>query len=291
MMRSSLFLALALALGGGAACIDAADAQSAREVRKQTEASMTLSGVIDIGREGQVEGFQLDHREKVAADVASLVDRTVKAWRFQPVLVDGAPVQARTAVRLRLLADNLTDSTMQIRVADANFGKLHDEKNPSSDDVTAVKLRPPMYPEKAAAIRGQGVVLLLVKVGRDGKVADVVAERTNLTTVGSERTMQMLRDVLAKASVRNARDWTFRPPTTGEDKDREFWTVRVPVSYAFDPKETRYGRWSAYIPGPRQQAPWKTGEEAQAAGTDLLPEGGVYMVGRNEGPRLLTPLG
>lgn len=290
-MRSSLFLALGLALGSGALLVDNAQAQTARHVRAQTEASLTLSGVIDIGREGQVEGFQLDHREKVAPDVAALVDTTIKGWRFEPVVVEGRPVPARTAVRLRLLADNMTGSTMQIRVADANFGRLRDEKNLTSDDITAVKMRPPVYPDKAVSIRGQGVVLLLVKVGRDGKVADVVAERTNLTVVASERTMQMLRDVLAKASVKTARDWTFRPPTTGEYKDREFWTVRVPVNYAFDQREDRYGRWSAYIPGPRQQAPWKTGEDDKATGTDLLPEGGVYMVGREEGPRLLTPLG
>lgn len=290
-MRSSLFLGLTLALAGGAACIGTADAQTAREVRKQTEASMTLSGVIDIGRDGQVEGFQLDHREKVAEDVATMVDGTVKAWRFEPVLVDGQPVRARTTVQLRLLADNLAGNTMQVRVTDANFDKVRDENNLGSDDIRALNMRPPVYPDKAASIRGQGVVLLLVKIGRDGKVADVIAERTNLTSVGPGRTMDMLRDVLAKASVKTARTWTFKPPTTGKDKDAEFWTVRVPVHYAFDSKKERYGRWSAYIPGPRQQAPWKTGEDANASGSDLLPEGGVYMVGRNDGPRLLTPLG
>lgn len=290
-MRSSLFLALTLALGSGVACIGVADAQTAREVRKQLEASMTLSGIINIGREGQVEGFQLDRREKVAADVAAMVDGTVKGWRFEPVLVDGKPVLARTAVRLRLLAETLTGNTMQIRVVDANFGSIDNEQTRPSDDVSAAKMRPPAYPERAASIRGQGDVILLVKVGRDGKVADVIAEQTNLAVVAPERTMQMLRDVLAKSSVATARGWTFNPPTTGEYRDREFWTVRVPVRYAFDRNEERYGRWSAYIPGPRQQAPWKTGEDEKASGTDLLPEGGVYMVGRNDGPRLLTPLG
>ncbi|HYQ25494.1 energy transducer TonB [Stenotrophomonas sp.] len=290
-MRSSLFLALTLALGGGTACIGNADAQSVREVRKQMEASMTLNGVINIGREGQVEAFQLDRRDKVAADVASMVEGTVRNWRFEPVLVDGKAVSARTEVRLRLLADSLTGTTMQIRVADANFGPVSDENKPSTDNVSSLKMRAPAYPERAAAIRGQGDVMLLVKVGRDGKVADVIAEQTNLTVVAPERQMQMLRDVLAKASVNTARSWTFNPPTTGANKDDAFWTVRVPVRYDFSQREERYGRWSAYIPGPRQQAPWRTGEDEKATGTDLLPEGGIYMVGRNDGPRLLTPLG
>ncbi|OUL16654.1 hypothetical protein B0X78_04020 [bacterium AM6] len=292
MMRSSVFLALALAVSAGAALIDTADAQTAREVRRQAEASMTLSGVIDIGREGQVEGFQLDHREKVDAGVAGFVDKAVQSWRFEPTLVDGKPMPARTTVHLRLIAGNMEGNSMQVRVVDARFGKLGGSSAPSTDDVTAAKTRAPVYPPQAASIRGQGTVMLLVKVGRDGKVADVIAEQTNLTVVGPERTMNQLRDVLAKASVRSAREWTFNPPTTGEDKDRDFWTVRVPVNYFFDKQSERYGRWSAYIPGPRQQAPWKTGEEIQVAGTDLLPEGGVYMVGRaQEGPRLLTPLG
>ncbi|WP_363733989.1 energy transducer TonB [Stenotrophomonas indicatrix] len=291
-MRSSLFLALALAVSGGGALIDTADAQTAREVRRQAEASMTLSGVIDIGREGQVEGFQLDHREKVDAGVAGFVDKAVQSWRFEPTLVDGKPMPARTTVHLRLIAGNMEGNSMQVRVVDARFGKLGGSSAPSTDDVTAAKTRAPVYPPQAASIRGQGTVMLLVKVGRDGKVADVIAEQTNLTVVGPERTMNQLRDVLAKASVRSAREWTFNPPTTGEDKDRDFWTVRVPVNYFFDKQSERYGRWTAYIPGPRQPAPWKTGEETLVAGSDLLPEGGVYMVGRaQEGPRLLTPLG
>ncbi|UEX17923.1 energy transducer TonB [Stenotrophomonas sp. SI-NJAU-1] len=292
MMRSSLFMALAFAVSGGAALIDTADAQTASEVRRQAEASMTLSGVIDIGGEGQVEGFQLDRREKIDAGIADFVDKAVRGWRFEPVLVNGAPVQARTAVRLRLMADNAAEGTMRVRLVDASFSKVGGEREVSTDRVTSNGLRGPDYPPQAVTMQGEGTVMLMVKVGRDGRVADVIAEQTNLTVIGTARAMNQLRDILAKASVNSAKRWTFNPPTTGEDKDRDFWTVRVPVRFAFQDSRERYGRWTAYIPGPRQQAPWKTGEETQVAGTDLLPEGGVYMVGRaQEGPRLLTPLG
>ncbi|WP_369039309.1 energy transducer TonB [Stenotrophomonas maltophilia] len=291
-MRSSLFLAVALAVGSGAILVDSAQAQTARQVRRQAEASMTLSGVIDIGREGQVEAFQLDHREKVDAALAGFVDKVVQDWRFEPVLVDGAPVQARTAVRLRLMADNPAEGSMRVRLVDANFSKLGETRDTGTDRVTSRALPAPAYPPQALAMQGEGTVLLLVKVGRDGKVADVVAEQTNLTVVGSEREMNQLREILAKASIRNAKRWTFNTPTTGERRDREFWTVRVPVNYFFHDRAQRYGRWAAYIPGPRQPAPWNTGEDASVAASDLLPEGGVYMVGSTqEGPRLLTPLG
>ena len=290
-MRTSLFLAVALAVGAGAVTFDSAQAQTAREVRKQAEASLTLTGVIDIGREGQVEGFRLDKRDKVGEGVAALLESTLRQWRFEPVQVDGTAVPARTAVRLRLLADNMSEESMQVRVVDANFGPANASKAASTDEVKGLRLTRPEYPQRAWAMRGQGMVLLLVKVARDGTVADVVAEQTNLTSVGPARTMDLLRKTLADASVRTAKGWTFTPPTTGKYKDSEFWTVRVPVHYDIDNRDERYGRWSAYIPGPRQKAPWITGEDAQATGTDLLPEGGVYMVGRDDGPRLLTPLG
>ncbi len=53
----------------------------------------------------------------------------------------------------------------------------------------------------------------------------------------------------------------------------------------------RYGRWRAFIPGPRQSVPWHEADLVEQAGSDLLPEGGVYMVdGAKRGLRLLTPL-
>ncbi|SMR76513.1 MULTISPECIES: hypothetical protein [Stenotrophomonas] len=136
-MRSSVFLALALAVSGGAALVDTADAQAAREVRKQAEASMTLSGFTDIGREGQVEGFQLDHREKVDAGIAGFEDNAVQDWRFEPVLVDGKPVQARTTVRLRLMADNPVEGSMRVRLVDANFSKVGGERETGEESLVA----------------------------------------------------------------------------------------------------------------------------------------------------------
>ena len=115
-----------------------------------------------------------------------------------------------------------------------------------------------------------------------------------MTVVAPERAMARMRDILAKASISGARKWTFVPPTTGEDSTRDSWTVRVPVTFALNDngnaQPERYGRWRAFIPGPRQAAPWRKPDAAGQAGSDLLPAGGVYMVdGTQRGLRLLTP--
>lgn len=287
-MRSSLFLALALALGGSIAAAPEAAAQSRSEMRKTAEGSMVLTGQVNIGTEGQVEGFVLDQREKVPADLAGFVDRSVQTWRFEPIVRDGKPVRARTQVSIRLVANSGPDGKDMVTLDAANFGEYD---NASTDQVTSVKLQPPKFPSAALDVGGSGDVMLILKIGRDGKVLDVITEQVNLRVLGDARRMQRLREAFARQSENTARRWTFRAPSTGEEKDKPFWSVRVPVSFDFGEVKRGYGQWNVYIPGPRAQAPWREVGPGEQDVAGLLAVGGVYMTDVNNGPRLLTPLG
>ena len=58
MMRSPLFLAFALAIGSAGALLSTdAAAQSTRAVRATAEASMVLTGNIDVAADGAVSGL------------------------------------------------------------------------------------------------------------------------------------------------------------------------------------------------------------------------------------------
>ncbi|HAU81082.1 MAG TPA: TonB-dependent receptor, partial [Stenotrophomonas sp.] len=95
-MRCSPILALALAFSGvGMVVVPDADAQTKREVREQAEASMVLTGEIDIGTEGQVEAFRLDKPDQVDEGIVRFVERAVHTWRFEPVRRQGRAVKAR----------------------------------------------------------------------------------------------------------------------------------------------------------------------------------------------------
>ncbi|WP_421567995.1 energy transducer TonB [Stenotrophomonas sp. PD6] len=291
MMRYPHILALALALGGtGLVATPDIAAKTARTVRQTAEASMTLTGKIDIGTDGHVTGFQLDHADKLPADLAAFVQRQVQAWQFQPVVVNGAAVATQTPVTLRLLSQPSPDGAGDnVRVAGASFTGYDPE---DTSRVTSVEMRSPAYPKNLYAMRAKGDVLLLVKVGRDGTVQDVFAEQVNLRVVGKENQMRQVRDTFARASVSTARSWTFRPPTTGKLKDAESWNVRIPVRYMMGEYDlARYGTWEAYIPGPRERAPWRSSQAGAEAAPDLLAAGGIYMADLDDGPRLLTPLG
>jgi hypothetical protein len=287
-MRGSLLLAAALMVGTCAiTVVQDATAQSRRAVRQMAEGSMVLTGQIDIGTEGQVEAFELDHADKVASDLAAFVDRSVRAWRFEPILRDGKAIRGRTFVSIGLIAKAGPDGRDLVTLQAANFERYDPQ---ATDSVTGVSIPPPRFPTRAVDMRGSGEVLLLIQVGADGTVMDVVAEQVNLRTASDERQMRTLRDLFAAESVRNARNWTFRPPTSGQAASKPHWTVRVPVNFAYTDESSTYGQWKIYIPGPKAKAAWRAGEEERDL-AGLLPQGGIYMADVSNGPRLLTPLG
>ena len=177
-MNRTLSALLALAFLAGAAPV--VDAQSARQARQEVEASMLVTGHVDIDREGKVRGHAFDKPEKLPAHAVNLIERAIPALRFEPVLVDGAPVLARAKMSVRLVATPVGDSegNMHVRIASAHFGEEYSDADRTS--VRRSDLRPPRYPMNIAQIGGKGTVYLLVKVGRDGTPEDVVAEQVNL---------------------------------------------------------------------------------------------------------------
>lgn len=253
-------------------------------VRKQIESSMVFTGMVDIEPDGHVSGYTLDRPEALPPVVAKIMDRATKTWTFEPPKVDGKIVRARTAMSVRLVATrNPEDGSFGVRLASANFGR------PAKDEFVSGKaLTPPRYPKVAAMSNASGTVYLVLRVGRDGRVEDVMAEQVNLTVIDSENGMKRWRDSFARAAVDGARSWTFDVPTRGEDVDAPFWLARVPVTFHVNNGPVAYGQWDAYIPGPRETAPWLGGMDA-SLGSDAVADGGIYPVG-NYGPKLLTPL-
>ena len=284
-MKSVWFVALALALAPLMAT-----AAGPREVRKQVESSMLVTGEIEIDAQGRVSNLLLDKPDKLPGGIAEFVKGQVLQWTFEPVLSDGRPTPARSRMSVRVVGKRIDDDSVTIAIRNAIFpGPAPGE----GESVTHVAMKPPSYPMPAARGGAQGTAYLVLKISRDGTVADAIVEQVNLRVVASEAQMTKLRDMFANASLTAARRWTFKPPTRGEGAAEEFWSVRVPVDYTMDSgrRPTGYGQWQAYIPGPRQTIPWSEDAEAAGFSPDALAEGGVYMAGAESGLRLLTALG
>lgn len=265
-----------------ALCAGLALAAEEGGVRKQTEASMLVTGTIDIQRDGTVAAHALDRPEKLPSTVVQLLTQSIGRWRFEPVLVDGKAALARTRMSVRVVAYRDGADNVRVRVGSATFGESSAEEWPSHDE----PLERPGYPMVALRAGVSGTVYVVLKVGRDGKVTDLVAEQVNLGVVDSEGRMEMWRRVLANAALRRAAQWTFVPPTKGPEVEAPYWGIRVPVAFVFGTATNEYGTWEAYIPGPRTPAPWD--DDEPRLGADAIAQDGFQPIGA--GPRLLSGL-
>jgi hypothetical protein len=269
---------LALAAGPGA-------------VRKRVEASMLLTGSITVAPDGSVSSYDIDKADKVPAEIVSLVQQSATDWRFEPVIRDGHPVSAKAHMSLRVVArrENENSESMTARIAGANFG----DDGQDGESITYIDRHPPSYPAGAAAAHVEGTVYLLLRVDHDGKVADAFPEQVNMGVIGSDADLRIWRKALADPSVLAAKTWTFRPPTKGPHANDPYYDVRVPIVFAINSRKgggpgDMYGQWKAYVPGPKETAPWSSDTSKGDANTDALPDGQLFLV--NGGLKLKTPL-
>ena len=275
----------ALAWIGLLAFAGAAWAQGAGAVRKQVEASLLVQGEITVDENGAITGYTLKDPGKLPPGVETFVRSNLGGWAFEPPRVDGKPVRLRNDMSLLLVAKKLDGDNYLMRVQAASF---YPQSKDEGYEIASSKLDPPRYPMTAAQGGAQGTVYLLVKVGRDGLVQDVMAEQVNLRVVASENMMRRMRAMFAEASISAARKWRFTPPVRGDDADEAFWTVRVPVDFTMQQHDKPYGRWIAYIPGPREKASWVE-EDLTDASPEAMMAGEPRQLGK-EGLRLRTPL-
>lgn len=276
-MAKRFWTAMVLAAGFGSAF-----AAGPAAVRKQVESSLLVRGTIDITADGAVAGYALQHDQPLPSGITSMIARVVPQWRFEPIELIKGTTKGRATMSMRIVAKKLDGDKFSIEIRGAQFG--NDAAAQSSPGQSA--LSPPRYPEQAARAGVGGTVYAALKIGRDGRVEEAIAEQVNLQVVASEPSMQRWRDLLAKATLRAVKQWTFVQPM-GVAVDAPYWSARVPVDFVAPGfKLPKDHQWRAYVPGPRTEIPWRSGEFD--AGADALAAGGVYPL--DGGPRLLTAL-
>lgn len=255
-------------------------------VRKREEATMLVTGRIDVMPDGSVHGYSIDRPEKVPAAVTDLIQKNVPNWKFK--IADNSNVIEQARMNLRIVAKPTDDGQYAIRIASSSFGE---QKDLGSEYVSAKDRAAPKYPLSAEKARVDGTVYLFLRVGRQGQVEDAVAEQVNLRQYGSDMEMQRYRDVLADAALKAAKTWTFNTPTTGKHVADAYWNVRVPVAFNLKvrgaPEDDTYGKWQGYIPGPRQPIPWAQKTPQLSISPDAIPAGSISQADQNL--QLMTP--
>lgn len=266
------------------------------DVRKSVQASMLVTGTIEVATDGSVAQYTLDHPEKLPPVVTGLLAKALPAWKFEPVVEDGKPVTAKAPVGLRVVAKPLGDGTYSISVTGAWFGDgAKDEKNVSQETITYKRRVQPTYPRDAQEAGVAGTVYVLEKVNRDGTVGDAVAEQVDLRVIASDSQLAEWRRVLAGAALRALKQGTFNPPITGKAVNRPYWVARIPVDFSLSGpsapaavEKESYGHWRPYVPGPLQEPVWAD-KHVLAGSADAMPDGGSPLA--DTSLHLLTSLG
>jgi hypothetical protein len=257
-----------------------AQAWERESVRDQVESSMVLTGTIDIASDGRVSGYSIDRAGDVPVGVLGLLARFVPGWRFEPARVDGQPVATHADMSLRLVAKRRGEDSFTLSIRAARF-----EQKAPGEHVSGNRMGPPRYPLAAARAGVSGTVYTVLRIDRDGRVLDAVAEQVDLRVIASEHALVRWRKLMADAALGAAKSWILRPAESG-DAGEHSRILRVPVDFTLG-REDRYGQWLAYVPGPWQPPPWAG--VRLAGGPDALPASGVFPVGREL--QLLTPMG
>jgi len=256
------------------------------DIRKTAEATMLVTGIIDVAPDGGVYGYTLDRPERIPAPVVDLIKSSVPGWKFQ--FAERVNAIQHATMRLRIVAKPVDDRHDTLRISSASFG---DADAAATDHVTYKDRHPPRYPQEAIQSRVDGTVFLLMRVNRQGQVQDVAVEQVNLGVYGRDSQMRHFRAVLGDAALDAAKHWTYNLPTTGKHVLDPYWDVRVPVQFNLHMQGTStdtYGKWEPYIPGPHEWIPWQRNKPMQAS-SDAIPEGSISSA--DQPMMLMTALG
>jgi hypothetical protein len=247
---------------------------------------MLVKGSIELAPDGSVRNFIVDKPDKLPPVVLKLVQQNVPAWKFA---LKDPTAATKVSMRLRVIAKRIDDQHDSVAISAVNFAE--DESKPGQH-ITYKSNPSPTYPFDALRSHVSGTVYILIQVGRDGLVKDALTEQVNLDQYASDNDMTRFRNDLAKASLSAIRHWTFNPPTTGKEVESPCWYARVPVAFdiAGGTHLANYGRWNAYIPGPREPVPpsWTNSDRLLSGSPDATPAGTLDL--GNGNLKLLTSL-
>lgn len=212
------------------------------------ELRMPVNGEIGIDPAGAVFDYRID--SELTPQVKALVERSVRQWKFEPVLRGGVATHAKARMHLTLIAHPVSTG-YQLQVEQVRFSGYR----------ASIKMTPPRYPVEAARGGVGGSVLVAVRVNAEGRVVDASAVQTSWPySKVNEAGRRYWGKLLEKASLEAARRWTFEPvdPALHETGDA---TLVVPVNFWVGEATPPDAGWRRESAGPSMPIPWLAPEQ------------------------------
>jgi len=232
--------------------------------------SMSVNGTLVVDTDGSVRDYALT--TTVTPGLAEALGKTIKAWRFEPVLVDGQPTRAEAKMRISLAATE-NGKDYQVHVENAVFRPATPSAQAPARTVEATgrSMNPPVYPRELQRAFISGRVLVALHFTPEGKVIEAVPVQSMIFDArgGSDRTYAKAIKQFEDATLAAVRKWTVsvqvKPgaPTSAKD-----FTTYTTVDYRMGdgPNGDIPGEWRRVSRTPRAALPWLPATEAPKVG-------------------------
>jgi TonB family protein len=253
-----------------------------------------VDSTIEIGPDGSVVGYE--PITELKDPLASRVRAIAEGFRFEPVLVDGKPVIARTRMRMHLVAEPVGDGDLQLKVEHVGFPEGEGEASPVADRFARgiAKRTPIKYPEEALYMGLSGRVMVAFRFGPDGKVLEAIPRESALYGVkGREASLAKALAIFERAAVQAVRRWTIDVQVPDGAVPRpEDLTASINIEYLIERHpQPRPGLWLHESRSRERPLPWL---DPMLAGN--LPDmadvdDGIHFGAAPARFRLLTPIG
>lgn len=255
----------------------------------ETVVTMQVDGSVTIDPQGKVEQYSVD--TNLPGPLRENLDRTVRSWKFNPVIVEGTPRRALARMRVTLSASK-EGEVYRVAVDNVTFPVDPKLKTTRTDadllQISGKKLLPPGYPMGLAQQGVSGAVLLAVDVGPDGRASRVLAVQSMLYDVrGRDTVLRQAIKQFESVAVSAAKRWSFNVPATDKPRTASERTVMVPVQFVMsnDAGEA-VGTWRTVVRQPKRAIEWLPAMPARqlvgiadTEGTGVIPlDGGAVSL-------------
>jgi hypothetical protein len=230
-------------------------------------------GSLTVGADGRVLDVALSSSVDLGKDVLAGFEERIRAWRFEPIVENGQPVNAKGRMHLSLVA------LREVGADSATFGirsvQFLDPPGTAPADAQP-GLKAPLYPANGLRAGAGADLVVLVKVDAQGQVLSAATETLELLGVASRQAHQkQLAAQFRLEAERTALAWVLPGLEAGS-------MARVPVRFTTD----RMAGWTSTVPQAVELPEWAALELASEQVKDFSASG----LASAEQFRLLTPL-
>lgn len=238
-----------------------------------------VQGELTIGPDGSVVDVRFDDANWMAPLVREGYESQVRAWRFEPILEDGKPVNALGRMSLRLSAKRDDASgRAEFRIDQAYFL----DPGPDTMEKMAARAgmsRAPVYPEDPARAGVGAEVGVVLRLGADGAPEEAAVDRFEFRGASARSLEKKFASQFERATLAAAKHWRFPGFEAGQ-------VLRVPVVYTPPRFAGPRAGWIPVVPVNRETPAW--------ALVDAAGRNAIQLAAGGEAPserlRLLTPL-